>query len=300
MENKSFDVLCVGHASWDLIFEINHQPHSDEKMFAESLSSMGGGPAANAAVAVARLGGKSAFMGYLGTDDFGDMHLQEFEREGVYTDYLFRGKQRTPVSSIYVKPDGQRSVVNWKADVVPQSADSISKAMLESLNPRVILFDGHEPEISRVLCEWAKEKQITTLLDAGSLREGTRLLADKVDVLAASSAFAKGLCGDVNPTQALSKLSELNDNVIITYGDQGLVWQRDGETGELPAFHVTAVDTTGAGDAFHGALAFAVSRDMLWKESLAFASAAAALCCTKLGARIGLPDLSAVYEIMGK
>ncbi len=300
MENKSFDVLCVGHASWDLIFEIKHQPHSDEKMFAEFLSSMGGGPAANAAVAVARLGGTSAFMGYLGNGDFGNMHLQEFKREGVNTDYIFRGNQHTPVSSIYVKPDGQRSVVNWKADVVPQSSASITKAMLQSLNPRVILFDGHEPKISRVLCDWASEKQITTILDAGSLREGTRLLADKVDILAASSAFATGMCGKVNPTQALRDLSELNNNVIITYGDQGLVWQRDGETGELPAHRITAVDTTGAGDAFHGALAFAVSRVMPWKESLAFASAAAALCCTKLGARNGLPDLNAVYDMVRK
>ena len=108
------DVLCVGHACWDLAFRVSHHPAVDEKMFAEAFVSCGGGPAANAAVAAARLGCKTGFAGVLGNDAWGDMHVREFVHEGIYLDLLKLGTDPTPLAAVLVKPEGTRAVVNSK------------------------------------------------------------------------------------------------------------------------------------------------------------------------------------------
>ena len=105
------DVLCVGYACVDLNFSAAHHPAADEKLRAQTLHSCGGGPAANAAVAIARLGGRARFCGYLGNDAFGDAHLRELDQAGVATDALQRGAASTPVAAVTIKPDGTRSVI---------------------------------------------------------------------------------------------------------------------------------------------------------------------------------------------
>jgi sulfofructose kinase len=136
------DVLCVGHACYDLVFGVDHHPDADEKAFAGNFTSCGGGPAANAAVTVSRLGLKSAFAGYLGSDFFGRQHLEEFSLEKVNTDLIVRGDSPTPLSAILVKPDGRRTVVNYKGATAPLDAASID---FSECRTQVILFDGHEP-----------------------------------------------------------------------------------------------------------------------------------------------------------
>jgi sulfofructose kinase len=284
IDSISVDVLCIGHASYDLIFSVVQHPSEDEKIFATQLISCGGGPAANAAVAIARLGYTAAFAGYLGNDVYGDAHLQELIEEGVNTDLIIRGTCPTPLSTILVKPDGKRALINYKGGTQPLPAEAID---FSAINPKVMLFDGHEPEISMPLAEAARTRGIATLLDAGSVHKGTLALMDKVDYLVCSEKFAQQVAGDTQA--ALEQLAALSANVVITLGEQGLIWQRGAKHGTLPAILVQAIDTTGAGDAFHGALAVAVACDMGWLEALGYASAAGSLCCTKMGARSGLP-----------
>ena len=283
------DVLCVGHASYDISMALSYHPEPDEKSLADSMQLSGGGPAANAAVCVSRLGGAAGFCGYLGNDLFGEAHLQEFVAEGVDVSNLIRGAHATPVSQILAKPDGRRSVVNFKGDTVHLAADEVEI----SESPRVMLFDGHEPLLSLSLCRWAKERGIITVLDAGSLHQGTLDLATEVDYLVASEKFANQWCeahallADV--TVALQDLSVHCAHVVITQGALGLIWSREGVYGEMPAYKAPVVDSTGAGDAFHGAFALALARNMEWSDLLRFASAAGTLTCTKHGARSGLP-----------
>ena len=103
----TIDVFCVGHAAYDLVFRVPAHPGPDEKAVASHLLEVGGGPAANAAVTVVRLGGQSAFGGYLSLDKFGERHHKELEAEGVLTEFVTRGPARSPLSAIFVKPDGQ-------------------------------------------------------------------------------------------------------------------------------------------------------------------------------------------------
>ncbi|AEG01068.1 carbohydrate kinase family protein [Methylomonas methanica] len=278
------DVLCLGHASYDLVFSVPHHPAEDEKLFADGLLGCGGGPAANAAVAIARLGYQAAFAGYLGRDVYGDSHYAELQQAGVETDLIVRGDSPTPLSAILVKPNGKRALLNYKGDTKILPADALD---FFGITAKTVLFDGHEPLLSLALLDKIGNA-VPTVLDAGSLHTGTEALMAKVTYLVCSEKFALQYAGD--PRTALSRLAALSPNVVITLGERGLIWQRGLETGNLPAPPIAAVDTTGAGDAFHGAFAAAVAAEMTWLDSLYFASAAGAFCCTRMGARPGLPD----------
>ena len=300
MKNQPFsvDVLCVGHAPYDLTFAVDHHPEPDEKMFATALHQSGGGPAANAAVTIARLGHRSAFAGYLGRDLYGDLHQKELADAGVHTDLIVRGDAPTPLSVSLAKPDGRRSLVNYSGEKQPLPANSINFSQCHS---RFILFDGWEPDISPPLAQWARQQGIPTILDAGSVHRGTEALAGLVDYLVGSEKFGRTFTGKSDPMQMVKKFSQLGRTaVIITLGDQGLVWQKGNESGHLPAFPVEAVDSNGAGDAFHGGFAAGLVRGLPWNELLRFASAVGALTCTKLGARLAIPTDTAVKRFLKK
>ncbi len=292
------DVLCVGHACYDLVFSIEKHPDKDEKIFADDLTCCGGGPAANAAIAVSRLGLRSAFAGYLGQDVFGDIHHKELLDQDVDTQLVIRGNSPTPLSTILLKPDGKRALINFKGSTKPLLADAID---FSSVKAKAILFDGHESHLSLSLVDLAHEYGIPTVLDAGSKHEGTSKLWQAVDYLVASEKFALQFANDVQT--ALGYFSEFSPAVVITLGENGLIWQRGKQKGALSAPLVNAIDTTGAGDAFHGAFVAAVAAKMKWHEILRYSSVAGALCCTVIGAREGLPwkkDHSRLYQQFDK
>jgi sulfofructose kinase len=288
------DVLCVGHASYDLIFSVDHHPAEDEKISAVGFVGCGGGPAANAAVTVAKLGFKASFAGYLGQDLYGENHYRELLEFGVHTGLIIRGPSPTPLSTVLVKPDGKRALINYKGETRPLLSGTID---FSSIRPKVVLFDGHEPHLSLSLLERTQSEGIPALLDAGSVHEGTLALMERVDYLVCSEKFARQFAGDEET--ALARLAEVSPAAVITLGEKGLIWRRGQERGVMSAFPITAIDTTGAGDAFHGAFAAAVSSHMNWLDVLRYASAAGSLCCTKTGARPGLPsreEHSALFE----
>jgi sulfofructose kinase len=289
------DVLCVGHACYDLTFAVPHHPAADEKAVAETLVGGGGGPAANAAVTVARLGLRAAFAGHLGNDPWGELHFQELHSAGVSTRFVVRGSAPTPLSAILVKPDGKRTVINYRSQTDFLAEGSLD---LSAVSPRVILFDGHEPHLSLPLVRKARQAGIPSVLDAGSVHLGTRTLADKVDYLVCSEKFAREFTGLENPERAALELHTLSPNVVVTLGKAGLVWANGGKPQRLPAFEVRAVDSTGAGDAFHGSLAACLAEGWEWETALRFASATAALTCTHLGARPGLPTRDEVNKFL--
>lgn len=291
----NIDVLCAGHACYDLVFGVDHHPEADEKTFASQLFSCGGGPAANAAVAAARLGYRSAFAGYLGDDFYGRTHLQEFADNGVMTDLVVRGAAATPLSAILVKPDGKRTVINYKRDIQPLVPGSVD---FSNCKPKVVLFDGHEPLLSLALMEDVKNWHALTVLDAGSVHSGTRELVGLVDYVVASQKFAHDFTGISDIPRAAAELHRIAKSVVVTCGENDLVWETDEGTGDLPAFAVKAVDTTGAGDAFHGAFAAGVAAGMKWPDLLRYSSAVGALCCTKHGARPAIPTAGEVKQFL--
>lgn len=284
MKMSPLDLLCIGHASYDLIFAVDHHPDADEKMFAENLLGAGGGPAANAAVTAARLGFRAGFAGYLGNDVYGDAHLQELLADAVECSLIKRDASPTPLSAILVKPDGKRALINYKGATRALPSNSID---FSQVSCKVALFDGHEPHLALDFIAQAVHRSTPTVLDAGSLHDGTKALMNHMTYLVASEKFALQLAGNI--PDALQDLAERAPVVVITLGEHGLVWRRGGENGRMAAPPVNAIDTTGAGDAFHGAFAAAIAAGSDWQTTLRYASAAGGLCCAKIGARSGLP-----------
>jgi len=285
------DILCIGHASYDLVFSIAHHPAADEKMFADDLLGCGGGPAANAAVTAAKLGFNAAFAGYLGSDVYGNSHCAELEAADVDTRLIVRGNSPTPLSTILVKPDGKRALINYKG-----STQALGDACIDfsDVACKAVLFDGHEPYLSQA---WLRQSnQVPSVLDAGSLHAGTEALMFEVDYLVASEKFAMQYADDVET--ALTRLASKSPVVVITLGERGLIWRRGQERGELDAPPITAIDTTGAGDAFHGAFTAAVTTKMSWLDILRYASVAGACCCEKMGARPGLPTRQEHHRLL--
>ncbi|MGD8804840.1 MAG: PfkB family carbohydrate kinase [Chloroflexota bacterium] len=289
------DVLCVGVAAYDLIFTVDTHLVEDVKMDASALTRCGGGPAANAAATICRLGHSAAFAGYLGRDPFGDENLRELAEAGVRTDLVRRGDWSTPLSAVMVKPNGSRSLVNYRD---PAGHLPLGSLDLAQIQPGIILFDGHEPVISSSLAMTARQRGIPIILDAGSARQGAVELASQCDHLVCALKFALDYTGAGNAEQALEALAGLAPTVVITLGDRGLIWRKGQTGGRQAAFAVDAVDTTGAGDVFHGAYAVSLVEGMAWEAALRFASAAAALCCGRVGARLGIPSRAEVESFL--
>lgn len=281
------DVLCVGYACIDINFNAPHHPAADEKVRASAMHSCGGGPAANAAVTIARLGGRAAFAGYLGNDAFGDAHLREFAEAGVQTPGIHRGEAPTPVAAVTIKPDGQRSIVDYRTPSALAPEDALTLAAAPA---RVLLVDGHQPLLSLKLVDEARRLGIPSVLDAGSINDGTLLLYNKVDYLITSEKFARQFSGEDDPRTALAALDGTAPFIAVTWGADGVYWQDEEGQHHKPAFDIEAVDTTGAGDAFHGAFALGLAQGLALHSNLRRACATAALTCLKAGARSALPE----------
>ena len=166
----------------------------------------------------------------------------------------------------------------------------------DNIYPKVVLFDGHEPDLSLACIHELRHLKVPTVLDAGSLHSGTEQLMSRVDFLVCSEKFALQVAGSLD--RALNELAKIAAAVVITLSERGLIWHYQENQGSLTAYAVDNVDSTGAGDAFHGAFAAAISSGLGWQETLRYASAAGALCCTKMGARPGLPYNTELLELL--
>lgn len=297
------EVLCVGHAAFDLSLFLAEYPAENSKAEVAELTEAGGGPAANAAYLLGRWGVRSAFAGLSGDDARGRDLREEFGRAGVDVAlFELRAGHPTPFSVILVnRGSGSRTIINRKA---PGARFRLDGALLGRWAPRVLLFDGHEPEASFQALEAFPEA--FSILDAGSVRDGTLRLAGEVDCLAASERFARqaarlsDLASEERAREALTFLQSRFEapQTVVTLGERGLV--ADDGTGRhrLPAFPATAVDTTAAGDIFHGALAFAALRSWEFRAGLRFASMAASLSVRRHGGRPSMPALAEVEEAL--
>ena len=315
----SVDVLCLGIACYDLIFSVDRHVGADEKIRASELTACGGGLAANAAMTVARLGYAVAFAGYLGQDMYGDSHIDELRAAGVNTELVARGEQPTSLSAILVKPDGARALVNYGAwpgrETTTQQGTGQGQPgpagrggiPAGSLPPACCLWwTGIIIAAADRLVDRARAENIPTVLDGDMLHAGTKTLMEKVEFLVVSEHFAQDFTRHTDPTIALEQLSNCAPSTIITLDDRGLCWHNRADSrfgagaGSYPAFAVVAEDTTGAGDAFHGAFAAGLARGMGWEELLRFASAVGALCCSRKGARLGIPTGAEVAAFLAR
>ena len=269
-----YDVLCIGGACMDHYYFSEKHPKPDEKVRASSKMNAGGGPACNGAYASAVTDGKTALIAGLGKDAAGRQITEELSEEGVDCSACVSFDGSTSESVIIVKPNSDRAVVSYKNTDL-NITDDISVNFPDS---KVSLHDGHQASLS--LRHLTENPNVISVIDAGSLHDGTKLLWDKVDWLVASRKFTRQFTGVDDNEKAFEALSERHEKVIVTLGADGVLWSVNGKKGRVSTYSVESIDSNGAGDVFHGAFALALAEGKNHQEAIAWASATAAVSTT--------------------
>jgi len=273
-------VLCVGSAVVDFVFRLEALSAEPKKIRAEDAHIVGGGCAATAAVAIARLGGEAMLAGRLGDDPIGDMVIAGLEAEGVDCSLTDRAPGgRSSFSSVYVDAAGERQIVSAGGRGLTESAAKI--VMAPALD--AVLADTRWTAGNRAALDLARARGIPGVLD------GEAPIDPSLPPAASHVAFSRQGLGSIAegaPADALETL-DLAVWACVTDGEHGVFVQGGGH---VPGFEVKSVDTLGAGDVWHGAFALRLAEGVEEREAIRFANAAAALKCTRFGGREGCPD----------
>lgn len=282
-------VTCVGLAAQDIIFSVEAIPTGPGKIRASARTEVGGGPAANAACAVAAIGGTSKFIGVLGGDHLGATIAADLATTGVDVSAIrHRPGLVSPLSTVVVDPTGERAIVNHTDSDLYESAELPSTHEIDG--SAAVLADVRWPEGSITALQHARGLEVPGVLDFDlGYDTDSPLLEAASHVVFSAPALAR-LTGTDDPADALRSIAKsFGAWVAVTLGDRGSMWLEFGDPVSLPSFEVDVVDTTGAGDVFHGVFAHALGVGSGTDESMRMATAAAALSCTRMGGRDGIP-----------
>lgn len=290
-EHGAGGVFCIGLAIQDTLLSVAEIPRQPVKLYAKARQEIGGGPAATASVAISRLGGRAAFAGRLGDDAIGTALRAELAAEGVDTQWLrqFAG-HKSPGSVILVDEAGERLIVAYADPDLPSDAGWLDPERLGD----GVLCDLSWPQGALKVLGAARKRKIPSVLDADISRHGhehAAALVEAADHVVFSRPGLAQFAGTDDIAAGLRSAARPSHKLIgVTDGAAGLYWLSDGELVNARPPSVTVVDTVGAGDAFHGALAVALARRWPLERAIAFSNAVAALKCTKPGGRAGLPN----------
>lgn len=259
----------------------------------------GGGPAATAAVAAARLGVNASFIGIVGDDEPGKRIIRDFESENVSTDGIrIREGAESAVGYCWIEqPTGKRSVAWTRGTLKELQADEVDFELIR--NAKILHIDGHNPKAALAAVKEAEKHNVIVNFDAGTLRDGVTELLPYVTILITSELFARQYSGEEDLEKALLKLGEIGAPVTgLTMGEHGSLLLDNGKILHCPAFKIKPVDTTGAGDVFHAAFGVRYLETQDLMECARFASAVSAIKCLKLGGRAGIPNRKEVDEFL--
>lgn len=285
-------VYCVGLAVADFIFYVDAFPDGPEKFQAFDAAVVGGGGAANAAVAVSRLGARAQLGARLGQDSTAQTILCELETEGVdLTGIIQNENARSGFSSVLIDVRGERQIVNFRGSGLPDTPKPLPKDI------DAVLVDTRWPTGAIAALEQARAIGVPGVVDAEAPIDGAILA--RASHVAFSVQGLRSLIGTGGLGAAVEEMAKgLGVWVCVTDGDQGVYYSNGGGAVHVPAFDVDVVDTLGAGDVWHGAFALALGQGKSEHDAVIFASAAAALKCTRPGGRNAAPKLAEVEAFL--
>jgi sugar/nucleoside kinase (ribokinase family) len=297
--NKPLDVVGVGINVIDYLFRIPHFPEPNTKMDALGAMIQGGGLTATAMVACARLGLKTRYIGKFGNNEIGRFARDELTAEGLDLNgsVIADGVPNRFCVVLVEEGSGHRTIVRQRDPRIwLQPSDLTADVVCAG---RTLHLDGHEGEAALQAARWAKEAGVVVSVDAEEPTQYREELFPLTDVLIVSRRFARALTGKAAPADILRVLAGLGPRCVgLTQGEMGsALWYR-GEIVEAPGFPVEVVDTTGAGDVFHGAFLYGLLRRWEAPDILRFANAVSALKCTSLGGRTGIPRIEEVWRFL--
>lgn len=281
-------VFCLGISTLDYVYSVETMPTRGEKYRSKGLAVVGGGCAGNASVAIARLGGRCWLATRLADDLTGDQIVADLASEGVETGFVRRVPgRRSPVSAILVDAQGERMVISYSDPEMPDEADWLPAALPEGA--RAVLADTRWGEGALAALLLARQAGVPGVLDGDRKPPHPDLVATASHVAFSAQALRE-LSGEDDPRTGLARLALGGPTwLAVTLGPEGVLFIENGEVVHAPAFVVDAVDTLGAGDVWHGAFALALAEGQGERAAIRFASAAAAIKCSRFGGRAGAP-----------
>ena len=294
-------ILCIGMPVRDLTFRIEELPERGFKVNASHFEEICGGNALNAAIGIVRLGGRASICGPMGDvrEASAKYIFEKLAHEGIDSKHIMHMRGLvTPISNIMIDPSGERTIVTFRDPELWKVRLPVAGELLEDC--QAILTENRCAEFCTDLCAEARRRGIPVIVDVDrtmSLREG---LLTASSHLVFSSEALQSTASVRDNAEALKKIAKFTPSFVAgTRGAQGTLWlDEQHKLRETPAFPVHTVDTLGAGDVFHGAFALAITESQDIPSALRFASAAAALKCTRFGGAFAAPRRAEVEQFL--
>ncbi|OPH56614.1 ribokinase [Paenibacillus ferrarius] len=289
-------IVVIGSLNMDIVVETSRFPRVGETLTGEHVHFIPGGKGANQAVAAARLGGQTTMIGSIGDDMFGKSLIEYLNQDAISTDHIKRiADTPTGIASITLAESDNRIVVipGANAKCLPEHIQALEQVISEH---DIVLVQLEIPlETASAACELAKKLGKTVILNPAPARKLPESMLKCVDYITPNRLELETLTGiDASGDQlqtAMEALLEMGPScVVTTLGEEGSAFLHKGESlVKVSAYHVPVVDTTGAGDAYNGGLAYALAAGYALNEAVVFASKVSAMSVTKLGAQAGMP-----------
>ena len=299
LQDKPFDVVGMGLNSVDFLTVVPKFPVPNSKMEMLQFSKQGGGQVATAMVALSRWGVKTKYIGKIGEDELGQFSLHSIQQEGVdVSSVTIEPNATNQFATIIVdSPSGERTILWNRDERLMYRAGELRKE--EVCSGKLLHLDGHDIRAAIQCARWAKEEKIPTIIDLDKVEPLTFELIQEIDFIITSSRFPILYTGISDLKKALLELRKHTSGFLCaTLGHEGTIALVNGEIITVQGFKVNAVDTTGAGDVFHGGFIYGLLQNWEVTEILRFANAVAALKCRDLGGRRGIPSFKEVQRFL--
>lgn len=300
-------IVVVGSSNTDMILQMDHIPRPGETILGGEFSMAAGGKGANQAVAAARAGGDVTFLARVGSDLFGRQAIEAFRKDGIDVQHVMEDESApSGVALIFVAADGENSIgvaSGANAKLTPQDIDQASP-LIAAADVLVMQLESPLETIAAAAAIGA-QNGVNVILNPAPAQPLSDSLLQNVSILTPNESEAELLTGvrvtdEAGAAEAASVLHARGVGVVVvTLGARGSYVSSDQCTGMVAAFEVSPVDTTAAGDVFNGALAVALSEDQPLEQAVRFASAAAALSVTILGAQPSAPLRRDIDSMLG-
>jgi sulfofructose kinase len=298
-EKRRFDVVGMGLNAVDHICVIPRFPRYEEKLQMQEFKKTAGGQVASALVACNLWGLKTKYIGKVGGDEMGRFSIASFKEAGVDVEDVgvVTGASNQFAFILVDASTGERTIIWTRDRRLAMLPEEIPVAALKQ--GRFLLLDGHDAPAAAAAAWVARDAGVRVVVDAETVKAGTQDLVAASHFIVCSREFLHRFAGETDLHQALEKIKEAGPCwVVATLGKDGAIGLTDAGFVASRGFKVKCADSTGAGDVFHGAFIYGLTRDWETQRTLDFANAAAALNCTAIGARGGIKPLEEIFDLM--
>jgi sulfofructose kinase len=297
-------ILCAGIIVLDEVFRVDEFPQPDGKVQAKGFFVVNGGCAANAAVAIARLGGRAALAGPMGgpagDDENGDRVLKALAREKVDCAACQRiDGLGTALSAIFMNARGDRTIVTYRDERIAAATPRDPEHVVSTAD--AVLADNRYPEFVRPICEAARRRNLPVVLDGDRPTVEDDPLFRVASHVVFSWECLRETTGVADLGEGLLRIAGKTDAFLaVSNGPDDIVYLDRGTLRRLPVFKIAAVDTLGAGDAFHGGFVLALAEGQSEVEAMRFGAAVAGIKCTRIGGSAGAPTRAEVEALLAQ